>query len=210
MVPYTANMEFICPESAFLVGRGANSTSQFGEDGLIEACLERFGTENRWCFEVGANDGLFFSNTHRLRCCGWDAVLIESDPYSFGRLCDQRSENVRVVHKTIGPSDLDDILGAAGAPLDMDLGVIDIDGQDYHAWAGMERFKPRLMLVEFDYGSEVLSDRKDWVPEIGGAGQATYSAIKRLGESKGYTAIAKTTVNLLFVKSELLCPKISS
>lgn len=201
MVPYDANLEVFPVASGFLTGRGANSTSQFGCDGLIAAALERFGAANRWCFEVGANDGLFFSNTHRLRCDGWDAVLIESGAEYFERLRGLATDKVRTIPKRIGPKCLDQILGQCGAPENIDLGVIDIDGQDYWAWEGMRRFTPRLMLVEFEYGSE---NHPSFIPDCGGAGQASYQAIRDLGQTKGYTALAKTTVNLLFVKTELL------
>ncbi len=207
MVPYSSNV--VCfPAGQFLVGRAANATSQFGCDGLIEATFERIGTENKWCFEVGASDGLLLSNTHRLRGFGWNAVLIEADPYSYARLCDQRSDKVTCVHERIDGTSLDRGLAAIGCPRDMDFGCIDIDGQDYHAWNGMQVYRPRVMLVEFDYGSDPnpemgRNEVVDFVPEVGGVGQATYLAIKRLGESKGYTALAKTTVNLLFVRSEL-------
>lgn len=204
MVPYASNLEVFAPAGEFLAGRGANATSQFGCDGLIEACLEKFGATNRWCFEVGANDGLFFSNTHRLRCDGWNAVLIESDPFAFGRLCDQRSSQVFCIHEKIGPASLDRILADCGAPKNLDLGVIDIDGQDYWAWNGLINYRPRLMLVEFDYGTDGPEGMGNWIPRIGGEGQATFQAMKLLGESKGYTALAKTTVNLLFVLTELL------
>jgi hypothetical protein len=200
MTPYNTNVVAL-PAGQFLAGKGANSTSQFGEDGLIAECLDRFGAENQWCFEVGAHDGLFYANTHRLRCLGWNAVLIESDPELFARLTEQRSEKVQCVNERIGPGSLDTILSACGAPTDLDIGIIDIDGQDYWAWNGMCRFSPRLMLVEFEYGSD---NGPDFVPELGGVGQASYKAIERLGISMDYTPLAKTTVNLLFVKTELL------
>lgn len=201
MTPYLTNVEVFPIARGFLSGRGANSTSQFGEDGLIQACLEKFDSVNQWCFEVGAHDGLFFSNTHRMRCEGWNAVLIEADPDLYTRLCEQKSERVQCVNETIGPESLDRILFESGAPSDLDVGVIDIDGQDYWVWDGMESYQPRLMLVEFEYGSDNASFS---VPAIGGPGQANYQAIKQLGIEKGYTPLAKTTVNLLFVKSELL------
>ncbi len=201
MVPYGTNLVVFPIAREFLAGRGANASSQFGEDGLVEACLEKFGAANRWCFEVGAHDGLFLSNTHRLRCFGWNAVLIESDPELFERLCSQQSDTVQCVHETINGQSLDRILAESEAPEDIDLGVIDIDGQDYWAWLGMKRFRPRLMLVEFDYGSD---EKPATIPQVGGVGQASYKAIEQLGLSKGYTPLAKTTVNLLFVKTELL------
>lgn len=200
MVSYGTNVVAL-PAGEFLAGKGANSTSQFGEDGLIEACLERFGAKNKWCFEVGASDGLLLSNTHRLRCDGWNAVLIEADERAFGKLCEQQTDKTRCVHERIGQDSLDRILRVYGAPKDLDLGVIDIDGQDWWAWRGMQEFAPRLMLVEFDYGSD---DAPEYVPELNGDGQASFEAIRQLGIEKGYTPLAKTVVNLLFVKSELL------
>lgn len=202
MVPYLTNVALLCPQAEFLRDRAANTTSQFGEDGLIAACLEKFGVVNQWCFEVGAHDGLFFSNTHRLRCEGWNAVLIEADAGHYAKLVSQSSDKVRCVRRQIGPKCLDEIMGACGAPQDMDLGIIDIDGQDYWAWDGMRKCQPRLMLVEFDYGSE---DEGVRVPILGAAeGQASYRAILQLGENKGYVPLARTTVNILFAKAALL------
>ena len=50
-----------------LQGKGINITSQFGEDGFISAALKHIGITNRWCFEVGAGDGKWLSNTWSLR-----------------------------------------------------------------------------------------------------------------------------------------------
>jgi len=201
MVPYGNGIEILSPRAGFLVGRGANYTSQFGEDGLIEACLENFGSVNRWCFEVGAADGTFFSNTARLREQGWKTVLIEGDAEQYDRLQKIRSETIWTIPKHITPRSLDLILAECGVPADIDFGVIDIDGQDYWIWDGLENFRPRLLLVEFDYGSE---NKPDWTPEPDGQGQATFKAIERLGREKGYEPLAKTICNLLFAATEIL------
>ena len=189
--------------ASWLYGREANVTSQFGEDGLIAATLGRLGSTNRWCFEVGANDGEFYSNVNALWRTGWDAVLIESNAEHFAKLKRYESQHVRCVHATVGPDSLDQILTAAGAPTDMDLGVIDIDGQDYWVWHGMQTYRPRIMLVEFAHRSE---DSIGYVPECGDESgrQASYASILELGHSKGYVALAKTCVNLLFARKELL------
>ena len=74
------------PAQAWLAGAAGNETSQFGEDGLIAACLKKFGEQYRTCFEVGAADGIYCSNTWRLREAGWSAVLIENNKVTFERL----------------------------------------------------------------------------------------------------------------------------
>lgn len=193
----------VYPRGRFLKGCGANYTSQFGEDGLIETAFAEFGIRNRWCFEVGAHNGLLFSNTHRLRCAGWNAVLIEADAERFAELLRNQSGTCHVVHERIEGDALDRILARYGAPAGMDFGVIDIDGQDYWAWEGMREYRPRLMLVEFDYGSDE-PEAPDTFPERGQAGQASLKAIERLGHEKGYVPLARTICNLLFVRGDEL------
>jgi len=200
MVPFDSGVEILLPRAG-LAGRGANYTSQFGEDGLIKAALKEFGAVNKWCFEVGAHDGFFFSNTALLREYGWKAVLIEGDAEQYVKLAKIASPTVFTIPKRITERSLDQILEACGAPADIDLGVIDIDGQDYWAWWGMRRFRPRLMLVEFSYATE--RDVESF-PECGGTGQANYKAILRLGAEKEYTALAKTHCNILFCRSEIM------
>ena len=133
------------PSAAWLDGRQRDDYSQFGEDGLIEAVFEKIGTTNQWCFEVGAADGLFFSNTKRLRDAGWRAVLVEGDPLQADKCrSSYESSRVHVVSQKIKHDSLDHILAGVGAPIRMDFGVIDIDGQDY--WASMS-ITPKSMRI---------------------------------------------------------------
>lgn len=184
----------------WLEGRQRNDTSQFGEDGLIEAVFDRIGTTNQWCFEVGAADGLFFSNTKRLRDAGWSAVLIEADPLKANECRKFENQRVQVVQQKIGANSLDHILDGCAAPIRLDLGVIDIDGQDYWAWNGLKSYRPRVMLVEFMYLNENFQDA-EFIPPLNGEGQAGLDAIMKLGIEKGYTPVARTYCNLLFVDS---------
>lgn len=200
MKPFNDGIEILAPRAGFLAGRGANFTSQFGEDGLIQACLEKFWCENQWCFEVGAANGTHLSNTAQLRDKGWSCVLIEADEKLYGKLQQLRSDSVFTFHEKIVPQSLDRILKECKAPASPDLGVIDIDGQDYWIWKGLKNFQPRLMLVEFDYKSE---EKPDWIPEKDAKGQATYKAILRLGAEKGYMALTKTNCNILFCRTDV-------
>lgn len=186
----------------WLEGREFNSYSQYGEDGLIEACLERFGVSNKWCFEVGAHDGVYFSNVKKLWDSGWNAVLIEGDAGRYKECCRFESGRVRCVHEYIGLASLDRILESYNAPKDLDFGVIDVDGQDYWILTGLEVYRPRLLLVEF----RVVDGNYDdvCIPLLRGKGQAAFGPIKELGESKGYVALARTHVNILFCAKELL------
>lgn len=191
-----AHVSAISPHGEWLLGRQRNDTSQFGEDGLIEAVLARIGETNRWCFEVGAADGLFFSNTKRLRDAGWKAVLIEADERLATECQKFASDKVSVVHERIGSVSLDAILARCGSPADPDLGVIDVDGQDYWIWEGLKA-RPRIMLVEFGYWNTTGKVPPRDSREV--ALQAGLETICDLGRQKEYQPLVSTYCNVLFV-----------
>jgi len=179
------------------VARKKNIYSQFGEDGIIEAIFERIGEKNRWCLEVGASDGILFSNTRRLVEQGWHAILIESDKLAYDRLVENCKDypNARPVLAEVGPGcTLNSILKKYNAPKDIDLMSIDVDGQDYHVINAMIEYEPRILIVEYDPSAEI-----EFIPTVGREGQTGESAIRRLSASKGYCASIKTAVNQIML-----------
>ena len=177
-----------------MAGKASNVYTQFGEDGLIQAALDRIGETNRHCLEIGAADGRFYSNTLRLRELGWFAVLIESGDEQFGELKTTYGDESVCIHETC--SDLDSTLADTGISSSLDLGIIDIDGQDYWLWHDMVEYRPRVLLVEI-----FPRDVSRPIPERG-AGmehQAGLDAIAQLGTAKGYVLAATTHCNALFI-----------
>ena len=184
------------PLVPWLQKKASNVYTQFGEDGLIEAVFDRIGETNRQCFEIGAADGVFYSNTLRLRELGWKALLIESDVKRYLKL-EQAFGNQSICILAL-IKELNHPLLNAGFETTPDLGVIDIDGQDYYLWESLTVFKPRVMLVEIN------PDAHEPLPPRNEPGQAGLTVIQRLGESKGYTLVATTFCNALFVDSSCL------
>lgn len=183
----------------WLHGKALNVYTQFGEDGLIDAVFDRIGTTNRECFEVGAADGRYYSNTLRLREDGWGAVLMEKDPAQWEKLhANYRSDLVDCVIGAV--DDLDTTLHWTRLRDELcpDLGVIDVDGQDYWLWHDMVEYRPRVMLVEINY------QEWDAIPPRGESGQAGLAAIRQLGEEKGYELAAHTYCNALFIRRDEL------
>ena len=68
----------------------SNSASQLGQEFLPFF----YGHELGFFCEVGANDGLRFSNTFFLESMGWNGVLIEPDPRNFKPLIESRSVRI--------------------------------------------------------------------------------------------------------------------
>jgi hypothetical protein len=181
----------------FLFNKARNDYSQFGEDGLIEAALNLIGIKNHWCFEVGAHDGVHLSNTKRLRDEGWSALLIEAHETHFQKLKKWESDRVTCLNLLLEPGNIDSVLTSSAAPKDLDLGVIDVDGQDYFLWQGMREFQPRLMLVEYS-----PYDGPDAMPDTAAQHQAGINPIVALGKEKGYFPLAATYCNVLFCRED--------
>jgi hypothetical protein len=176
----------------------SNVYSQNGEDGLLEEVFRRIGTTNKQCFECGAADGKWFSNTRKLIDEGWSALLIEEDPKNWPEL--DKLDNppkVEVVHGRLEPRgnhSLDYLLGRLPFAANPDLGVLDVDGQEYHLWNCLMKYRPRVMVVEYDN-----TGNPDFVPELGGEGQAGLNAILSVATSKGYANVFTTKTNAIFV-----------
>jgi hypothetical protein len=177
----------------------SNVYSQFGEDGILAEIFRRIGTTNKQCFEVGAADGKWFSNSRKLIDEGWRAALIEADEKNWPelkRLGEKTGDRVIAVLGQAtpdGPNSLDSILSQCHFEPAMDLGIIDVDGQDYYLWNGMMKYRPRVMMVEFD------AENENFVPDLNGPGQAGLAAILSIAASKGYGNVATTPTNAIFI-----------
>ena len=195
-------LSIIDPECAFLSGHNRNVTSQYGEDGLIAELFRHIGIVNRWCFEVGAGDGVRYSNTQQWIRQGWNAVLIEADEVTFAELLKHETDKVQTVHERITSRSLDRILAEAGAPLDMDLGVIDIDMEDFWAWVGLQTYRPRVMMVEAAvHGVPAVVPTST---DLAGRRQSGSDMIQMVGEAKGYRALARTHCNVIFCREDVI------
>lgn len=179
-----------------------NVYSQWGEDGVLQAIFATIGTQNKWCMECGASDGLFFSNTRHLIEQGWNAVLVEGDRSKFQRLhanSEGFGERVKCVPVQVDNENrLEGILKQCGAPIDIDLAVIDVDGQDYFLFNSLLRYRPRVVVCEFDFAADF-----DFIPPLRGQGQAGARAIQALGVGKFYWPVYRSETNFIFVKQPL-------
>lgn len=187
----------------WLRSRAFNVYSQDGEDGILAAIFSRIGDGKKWCLECGASDGLWFSNTRRLIERDWNALLIEADHKSFARLEVNSAPfagRVSCVRAMVDSENcrLDDLLKKAGAPKDIDLAVIDVDGQDYYLFNSLLEYEPRVVVVEYEPRCD-----PDFIPALGADGQAGWNAICRLAAGKLYAPIMRNRWNMVLVKRPL-------
>ncbi len=185
-----------------------NVHSQMGEDGVAEALLAMLPERNNWVVEFGAWDGLHLSNSrYFIQDKGFSGVLIEGSADRFEELQRLYSLNtdVHTVHKfvqTSGDDTLDAILARTPIPEDFDYLSIDIDGNDFHIWASLREFRPKLVCIEYNptVASDVVFAQPDDFRLKQGAG---IRSLVMLGKSRGYELAAVTTANAFFVPAEM-------
>ena len=184
-----------------------NVTSQCGEDGILEAVFQVLPGGERWCCEFGAWDGKHLSNTYNLLTNhGWHGVMIEADARKCIELRQTYANNSRVIVLNgmvgfEGNNTLDKLLSNTPIPVNFDLISIDIDGNDYHVWAALQTYAPKVVVIEFNptipNSIEFIQEARFTVNHGSSVG-----AIVDLGKKKGYELIAATAFNAIFVRRE--------
>lgn len=194
-------------ENNWLYRHRRTVTSQNGEDGMIEKIFSLIEPTNRKVVEFGAWDGVHFSNSFNLiRNHGWGGALIEGDPERFQQLRQTHSgrEDVVLVNRKIGlsgPDCLDAVLADTGLDEDIDLMSIDIDGADWHVWNSLERYAPKVLVIEFN---PTIPSNVEFVqaPDATLQQGSSLLAMIELGKRKGYELVGATWVNAFFVRRE--------
>jgi len=184
-----------------------NITSQEGEDGIIKKVLEVINDNNGWCVEFGAWDGIHLSNTYNLITNrDYSAVLIEGNPNKFKKLLQnfRENKNVNPINAFVGFEEgngLDSLLIAKGIPVDFDLLAIDIDGNDYHVWAAIKHYRPKVVVIEYNptipNSVEFVQPRNMRITQ-----GSSILSIAKLAKEKGYDLVAATRLNGIFVDSK--------
>ncbi len=160
--------------------------SQGGEDGVLAHIFECIATTNRTFVEFGAWDGRRLSNTALLRLeGGWTGLLMDGDPERVSDL---------VQCEFVTAENVNELLRKYEIPRAFDLLSIDVDGNDYWIWQAIDRFVPRVVVIEYNiffglqHSKTVPYDASrvwDETPYHG----ASLAALHKLGRQKGYSLV---------------------
>ncbi len=137
---------------------------------------------------------------------------MEADERLFGLLEAKYRAQSRIgtVCAKVNAKNIDALLEQAGAPAEPDVLAIDVDGQDYWIWEGIERYRPRVVVIEYN---STLDPRRRLVQpddpygtwDGSDYGGASLGALRVLGERKGYRLVHTelTGLNAFFVRGDL-------
>jgi hypothetical protein len=194
-------------DNCFLLNFRNNVTSQYGEDGIIEKIFEIIKDQNKWCVEFGAWDGIRYSNTFNLlKNKNWSGVLIEGNKNKYKELCNtyKGNQHVSCINKYIsfnGQNTLDHALSETSIPINFDFLSVDIDGNDYHIWDSLKKYKPKVVVIEYN---PTIPNNIEFVqkPDPDLFQGTSILSFVTLAKQKGYELICVNHENAFFVEKQ--------
>jgi hypothetical protein len=186
--------------------------SQNGEDGILAELLHRVGVQSRFFVEFGVETGAECNCARLVWEERWCGLFMEGDRDMAARLAARyrKVPGVQCAHEWITADDIEAILAKHAVPEDLDVLSIDIDGNDYWVWRAIQRWHPRIVVIE--YNASVRPPRQWIMPEnpkhvwnyttwMG----ASLAALAAVGRQKQYTLVAtdSTGTNAFFVRDDL-------
>lgn len=197
------------PQHVDLTGYEYQVCSQNGEDGVLAEILRRIGVREPWFVEFGVETGSEGNCVALADLGGWQGLFLEADPGAHHHLNQKYrwTDAVRTLHAAVTPENVQDLFAQAGVPERLDVLSIDIDGGDYWVWQAIERYQPRVVVVEYNSAldpEQRLVQPADW-PGWDGTDffGASLGALVELAGRKGYRLVhcELAGVNAFFVHS---------
>lgn len=198
--------------------RAKDITSQYGENGIIEAVFEICLPQNKWCVDVGAADGMATSNTYPLVKSGWNSLLIEPwletfrDDKLYGGFRKMQENlkdfpNAILLNEAVKREGLDEVLTRySQIPKDFDFLSIDIDSYDVELLQNMEQYRPHLICIECDESFDDLNYISYRLHRPQGYNAASVGFLRIFAERKGYEFVCATKCNAFFIDKEFSKP----
>ena len=128
--------------------------------------------------------------------------MIEGDQRKFVDLTQKTtSDRAILINAMVGfgeDDNLDTILRETEIPRNYDVLSIDIDGNDYHVWEVSVKYRPKIVVIEYN---PTIPDNIDFIQRADARVNqgASLCALKRLAKKKKYELICVTDLNAIFV-----------
>lgn len=130
--------------------------SQNEEDGIIKEIFNRIGTTNKTFVEFGCGDGLE-NNTLALLLEGWKGLWLEGSPKHASNIREHfdsviQNGQLNIMESFITRENINELItkGLNTETKEIDLLVVDIDGNDAHVLAEINVIQPRVIVVEYN------------------------------------------------------------
>lgn len=196
--------------------------SQWGEDGIIQYLCRSIALENRTFIEFGVEDFAESNCRFLLMKDNWSGFVIDGSAVNIKKLKESYyywKYQIDAIDAFITRDNINELLASSG--FDDDLGIlsIDIDGNDYFVLEAIKKFKPRILICEYNalfggvrkisvpYEADFNRTRKHFSNLYFGCSLA---AITHLAGKKGYSLVGtnSSATNAFYVRNDLLSGKV--
>lgn len=192
--------------------------SQNGEDGILRYLFSEIGFGSRFFLEFGFS--VLQNNSLRLILKEqYSGVFIDGSELSVKQFNEavllSGTSNVQAITRFLDLDNLESTIMESNLPEDIDMLSIDVDGNDYWFWEGINCISPRIVVIEYNasLGPE-LSLTVPYDPSFdrhekhksGFYAGASIGALEKLGKKKGYSLLACDSmgVNAFFVRDDCM------
>jgi hypothetical protein len=198
--------------------------SQWGEDGIIQFLTSVVPIQHRTFIEFGVEDFTEANCRFLLMKDNWRGFVIDGSEKNVQSVQNSYfywQYDLRAVCAFITRENINELLDRSGFDEDLGLLSVDIDGVDYWVLEAIARYRPRILIVE--YNSVFGSERAISVPYCPTFRRterhysnlyfgASLSAFSRLAGARGYALVGtnSTGSNAFFVRSDVLPMQVRS
>ena len=191
-------------------------SSQGGEDGIIWFIFSLIGDGKKRSAEICCGDGLECCTANLAVNHGWECLMVDGNENllnrgrEYYRICgDTWFDKPKMYSGWITAENVNDVLREHDLFEDLDLLVLDVDGNDYWLWKALET-RPRVVVVEYNasLGAEVSAvmpyDAKFVYTQDSLYHSASLRAYEQLAESLGYRLVGvnRYNFNAFFVRND--------
>ncbi|MCR9140733.1 MAG: hypothetical protein NXI24_00565 [bacterium] len=197
--------------------------SQNFEDGNLFYLFSLIGETNRTAIEICAGDGIESNSANLILNHGWRALLIDgnAEQVERGKKFFDASPASSLqppifASRWITRDNINDLLSEYGFAGEVDLFILDIDGNDYYVWEALNQVNPRVVMLEFNsvwpakarkvipYAEDFVFEPKPgyWLHYCG----ASLGAYQSLAQQKGYRLVgieSKYGFNAYFMRNDV-------
>src|SRR6266516_1232055 len=137
------------------VSRNSSGFSRWDEEKILKQLIRELLPADQYhsAVDIGAGDGVRWSNTYALFSQGWRGLGVEGDPRQVIKLARayQRYPNAFACRARVTPRTVIPLLNAYEIEKDFSVLSLDIDGNDYWVLhALLAEFRPRLIVTEIN------------------------------------------------------------
>ncbi len=194
--------------------------SQFGEDGIIQFLVNSIEIEHKTFIEFGVEDFSESNCRFLMMKDNWRGFVIDGSERNISRLVKSYyywKYDLQAICAFVDKDNIEDLLDQSGFNHDLGILSIDLDGVDFFILSSIARFKPRILICEFNpiFGPT----RKVTVPYdkrfqrfkhhySGLYWGASLSALNDVATSLGYELVGTNSTghNAFFIRNDLIRP----